>query len=80
MGGSGAGGTFNCIGGAGADAEPSAYVYGGIGGASAFGGGGRAGNPNGLVGQAPGSGGGGAYGPTGGSGGAGAPGVIILEW
>jgi len=84
-GGSGSGGQINVLGGIGSDASPSSISYGGCGGASFFGGGGRAATGPGTVqiGHAPGSGGGGGYG--GGYGGAcasgaGANGLVIVEY
>lgn len=53
---------------------------GGNGAASFWGGGGRAGHPNGANGYASGSGGGGAYRQAGGVGGAGSPGLVTVSW
>jgi len=78
--GSGFGGSLNQYGGSGTDGHPNNNQYGGNGGASAFGGGGRSSiGSAGLPGLAPGSGGGGAYGPVMYPGGAGANGMVVIQ-
>lgn len=79
--GTGSGGAINLQGGFGTDGSPNATEFGGDGGSSAFGGGGRAAQGGGLPanGTAPGSGGGGAYGNAA-AGGTGAPGLVIVEY
>ncbi len=69
-------------GGYGSDGMAGPLIFAGNGGASAWGGGGRAGTAGGLAGIAPGSGGGGGYG-IGGSqtaGGVGGNGFIVIQW
>ncbi len=67
-------------GGCGSDGSPAANAYGGVGGASFWGGGARGSTVDGLLeyGQAAGSGGGGAY-YSGHGGGYGAPGLVVVE-
>lgn len=86
-GGVGSGGAFNSRGGYGGDGsgDMNYEFYGGNGGASAFGGGGRAASfldPAIVDGQAPGSGGGAIYRAwaAAGRGGHGRAGVVILQW
>jgi len=88
-GGSPGGGTINSTsgvlsslvltGGYGCDGQTGQLIFAGFGGASLWGGGGRAGNGGGLAGLAPGSGGGGAYNTASGSntGGAGGAGLVL---
>ncbi|MCB8880422.1 hypothetical protein ACELLULO517_09275 [Acidisoma cellulosilytica] len=80
-GGQGSGGDFVGYGGCGSDGQNSTTVIGGQGGASLYGGGGRASTPSNpaINGQAPGSGAGGIYNGAG-NGGQGAGGVVILEY
>ncbi|WP_369788287.1 hypothetical protein [Rouxiella sp. WC2420] len=82
-GGTATGGTQNISGGYGGDGQNGTYLLNGIGAASFFGGGGRAGSSFGVAGLAYGSGGGGAYDigftNTSLSGGAGAAGIVIIE-
>lgn len=90
QGGVGSGGQINLMGGMGTDGSPSTNTYGGNGGVSYFGGGGRAAlgfwNESGLAfntaasGRAPGSGGGSGYGGTNTQGGPGAAGIVIVEY
>ena len=95
QGGSGGGGT-NASGGGGGGATGGSIMLGGAvgndgfygsssypfgrGGASFFGGAGRAGAGGGVPGTAPGAGGGGAYGGVAGPGGSGAAGIVIIEY
>lgn len=83
-GGTSSGGSINIPGGYGSDGQSSNSLLTGNGGASYWGGGGRAGALTGLAAQAYGSGGGGAYDPalssTAYSGGAGKSGVLVIEW
>lgn len=87
IGGTCTGGYINVTGGDGEDGQFQAFVNLASGGASYFGGGGRAGivsgTPSGHTGQAPGSGGGGTYSgaPGDGSiGGGGANGLVIIKY
>ncbi len=81
-GGSGTGGQINITGGMGCDGLNLPFSGFGNGGASIFGGGGRAGAGSGIAGHAYGAGGGGAYqnSTTTNTGGAGAAGIVIVEW
>ncbi len=79
QGGQGYGGAIALAGGWGTDGYNTGSTFAGVGGASAFGGGGRAGSGGGQAGAAPGSGGGGCYG-TPGVGGNGANGMVIVEY
>lgn len=83
-GGTGSGGDSNIDGGDGSDGQNASFVLAGNGGASIFGGGGRAGAHGGEPGSAVGSGGGGAYDAlaTGVNytGGTGANGVVLVRW
>jgi hypothetical protein len=81
MGGNGYGGDVSSAGGCGMDGYANGFVFPAIGGAGAFGGGGRGSNgaAPAIDGQAFGSGAGGAY-VTPGAGGNGASGVVILEY
>ncbi|HIE9259265.1 TPA: glycine-rich domain-containing protein [Klebsiella variicola subsp. variicola] len=82
-GGTAAAGDIRINGGTGSDGQTGTSLLTGNGGASYFGGGGRAGAQAGIAGAAPGSGGGGAYDlgftSTAYTGGAGADGILILE-
>lgn len=78
----GSGGDFDGAGGFGSDGQTySGLSFGGNGGASRWGGGGRGASGGGaaLTGSAPGSGAGGPYNSAS-NGGAGAPGIIFLWW
>jgi hypothetical protein len=79
MPGNSTGGDIYCPGGWGSDGQDGAIVMAGNGGASYWGGGGRAGTGRGVDGQAFGSGGGGAY-STPGPPGNGQQGVVVLEY
>jgi hypothetical protein len=81
LGGSSFGGDMNALGGCGMDGYANGLVFPAVGGAGAFGGGGRGSNgpAQAINGQAFGSGGGGAY-LTPGSGGNGAAGIVIVEY
>lgn len=81
----GYGGQINLAGGYGSDGQSNGLVFAGNGGASYWGGGGRASfqgiNSNGQMnGQAPGSGGGGAYNSSSANGGSGGPGIVVIMW
>lgn len=81
IGGNATGGLFNTPGGYGGDGTPNGNSYGGYGGVSAFGGGGRGGSVSGAPGQAYGSGAGGCYNKTTAQPGQiGAQGVVIVEY
>lgn len=75
------GGDINIRGGNGSDGQSGTFLFAGNGGASYWGGGGRAGAGSGAVGQAYGSGGGGAYSSSGTAlaGGAGMSGIVVIE-
>lgn len=85
-GGNGMGGSINMRGGAGGDGGGAAgtWLYGGMGGASVFGGGGRAATQHTSIvdGFAPGSGGASVYTAwrLDGQGGQGADGMVVLQW
>lgn len=72
---------YVAYGGWGSDGSPGACTYGGVGGASRWGGGARGATSDGTAeyGLAEGSGGGGAYGGVQHAGGAGAVGLVIVE-
>ena len=78
----GTGGVDNRPGAIGNDGVSSSSILGGAGANGPFGGGGRAGTPSGVSGNAPGAGGGGSYynGTSVGFSGAGADGGIELRW
>lgn len=82
-GGTAATGDIRINGGTGSDGQTGSSLLTGNGGASYFGGGGRAGSQAGIAGAAPGSGGGGAYDlgftSTAYSGGDGADGILIWK-
>lgn len=82
-GGAASGGSINIVGGIGSDGQAVAFVFAGNGGASYWGGGGRAGALLGVAAIAYGAGGGGAYdrtlSGTAYSGGAGKSGICIIE-
>ncbi|HGF5590172.1 TPA: phage tail protein [Klebsiella quasipneumoniae subsp. similipneumoniae] len=83
VGGAASGGSINIVGGLGSDGQAVAFVFAGNGGASYWGGGGRAGALGGVAAIAYGAGGGGAYdrtlSGTAYSGGAGKSGICIIE-
>jgi hypothetical protein len=78
--GTGTGGNINIYSGNGSDGQNGTLIFAGNGGASYWGGGGRAGNPNGSPAYVYGAGGGGAYNNASGTGGAGAPGIVVVRW
>lgn len=82
-GGAASGGSINIVGGIGSDGQAVAFIFAGNGGASYWGGGGRAGALGGVAAIAYGAGGGGAYdrtlSGTAYSGGAGKSGICIIE-
>jgi hypothetical protein len=80
--GTGVGGDFNSSGSYGTDGSPTTNTYGGAGGASPLGGGGRGTSGGGVPANAVGYGGGagGTYSSTASAGGTGASGAIIIEW
>ncbi len=80
-GGIGTGGDINIRGGNGSDGQSGTFLFAGNGGASYWGGGGRAGAGSGATGQAYGSGGGGAYSNSGLAipSGAGMSGIVVIE-